>query len=75
MPGGGDPRRRPDAVIERVPPVAIVTPCTGICTIDDDDLCRGCMRTLDEIAVWGVMTPGEREAVMAALPGRRAGRG
>lgn len=57
-------------VIERVPPVAIVSPCTGVCAIDDNDLCRGCARTLDEIAAWGVMTPAERDTVMAALPGR-----
>lgn len=71
MPGGGDPRRRPDPVIVRTPPVAIVSPCTGVCAIDDDDLCRGCARTLDEIAAWGVMTAAERAAVMADLPARR----
>jgi predicted Fe-S protein YdhL (DUF1289 family) len=71
MPGGGDPRRRVDPVIERTPPVGIVSPCTGVCAIDHDDLCRGCARTLDEIAAWGVMTPAERDTVMADLPARR----
>ncbi|NIJ28557.1 hypothetical protein FHT00_000485 [Sphingomonas insulae] len=61
-------------VIERAAAVAIVTPCTGVCAIDDADLCRGCARTLDEIATWSVMTPAERDAVMAALPLRRSGR-
>ncbi len=59
-------------MIERVTPVAIVSPCSGICAIEDDDLCRGCARTLDEIAAWGMMTPDERDAVMAELPARRA---
>ena len=58
-------------VIERVAPVAIVSPCTGVCAIDDRDVCRGCARTLDEIAAWSVMTPAERDRVMAALPARR----
>lgn len=58
-------------VIEKVAPVAIVSPCTGVCAIDDNDLCRGCARTLDEIAAWGGMTPAERDAVMAILPERR----
>lgn len=35
-------------------------------------VCRGCYRTLDEIAAWGSMEEAERERVMAALPGRRA---
>jgi hypothetical protein len=34
-------------------------------------VCLGCARTLDEIALWGGMTPAEREEVLAALPGRR----
>ena len=36
-------------------------------------LCRGCFRTLDEIARWGTMSDPERAAVLGALPGRRAG--
>jgi predicted Fe-S protein YdhL (DUF1289 family) len=61
-------------MIELVPPVAIVSPCTGVCAIDAGDLCRGCGRSLDEIAAWGTMTPAERDAVMAVLPERRTGR-
>ncbi len=71
MPGGGRPRRPSDAVIQPVPPVVIVSPCTGVCAIDAVDLCRGCGRTLDEIAAWSVMTPAERDAIMVALPTRR----
>ena len=74
MPGGGGPRRLPDPVIERLPPMRIVSPCTGVCAIDADDLCRGCARTLDEIAAWGAMTAAEREAVMKDLPARREAR-
>jgi len=56
------------------PRAAVVTPCTGICAIDDDDLCRGCARTLDEIACWGMLTPAKRDAIMARLPARRQAR-
>ena len=35
-------------------------------------LCRGCYRTLDEIARWGTMSDAERSAVVADLPARRA---
>jgi hypothetical protein len=34
--------------------------------------CRGCGRTLDEIARWGGMSDAEREAVLAALAERRS---
>jgi predicted Fe-S protein YdhL (DUF1289 family) len=33
-------------------------------------LCVGCLRTIDEIAGWGRMTPEARRAVMAELPAR-----
>ncbi|PKP76129.1 MAG: DUF1289 domain-containing protein [Alphaproteobacteria bacterium HGW-Alphaproteobacteria-3] len=33
-------------------------------------LCRGCGRTLKEIAGWGAMSDGERDAVLRALPER-----
>lgn len=52
------------------PVTSVATPCTGVCAIEDD-LCRGCARTLDEIAAWGVLTNTEREAIMARLPTRR----
>ena len=51
---------------------AIASPCTGICTVEENGLCAGCARTLDEIAGWSAMTPGERRAIMAALPARRS---
>jgi len=42
-----------------------------LCVIDPvSGLCRGCRRTLDEIAAWGSMSERERRAVMAALPAR-----
>jgi predicted Fe-S protein YdhL (DUF1289 family) len=52
---------------------AIVSPCVSICEMDArTGLCRGCFRTLDEIAAWGALDDDARRAVMAALPGRRA---
>jgi uncharacterized protein len=35
-------------------------------------VCRGCCRTLDEIARWGSMEEAERKHVMEELPARRA---
>jgi predicted Fe-S protein YdhL (DUF1289 family) len=48
------------------------SPCVKVCIMDPQrDVCMGCARTLDEIARWGLMGDGAREAVMAALPERR----
>ena len=47
------------------------TPCISICEMDArSQLCKGCGRTLDEIARWGLMQGAERRAVMAELAQR-----
>lgn len=52
---------------------AILTPCTGVCTLDGEGLCMGCHRTTDEIARWGLMDDGERLHLMeTVLPEREA---
>lgn len=48
------------------------SPCVQICVIDEDGLCVGCARTLDEIANWGLLSVAQRHAIMAALFARRA---
>ncbi|MCU0868525.1 MAG: DUF1289 domain-containing protein [Burkholderiales bacterium] len=50
----------------------IPSPCIDVCQIDPTHgMCRGCWRTLDEIARWSTMRDGERERVMAQLTARR----
>ena len=47
------------------------SPCVKICMIHPvERLCIGCLRTLDEIARWGAMTPAECRSVMEQLPDR-----
>ena len=49
------------------------SPCVKICVIHPAArICAGCHRSIEEIAAWGRMTPQERRAVMAELPGRAA---
>jgi predicted Fe-S protein YdhL (DUF1289 family) len=65
-----------DGIFETVPVVRIESPCINICEIDDiTGLCAGCARTIDEIAGWTSGTAAWRDAVMAALPARRASAG
>jgi uncharacterized protein len=54
-------------------PVPIASPCTKVCTIDPASrLCRGCGRSLDEIARWMALSERERADITAALPRRLA---
>jgi predicted Fe-S protein YdhL (DUF1289 family) len=49
----------------------VESPCVKLCVVHPAArICVGCYRTIDEIAAWGRMTPGERRAVMAELPSR-----
>lgn len=48
------------------------SPCINICILDEDHgLCRGCLRTLDEIGDWGRYSAAERTRIMASLATRR----
>ena len=51
--------------------MAIRSPCNAVCKIDETTkLCRGCARSLDEIASWGSMSDAARSAIMAELDAR-----
>lgn len=47
------------------------SPCINVCVLDADGLCRGCLRTLDEIARWMSLTPSEQRQVIETLAERR----
>jgi len=49
----------------------IESPCNKVCVINEaTGLCRGCYRTLDEIACWGTMSDEERGEVIGKLAER-----
>ena len=51
----------------------IESPCTGICEIvPAAAVCRGCARSLDEIARWGSTDDADRRRIVADLPRRLA---
>jgi uncharacterized protein len=51
---------------------AVPSPCVSVCRMDDaTGLCVGCLRTLDEIAVWGMLDDEARRDVWAAIDARR----
>ncbi|WP_370674025.1 DUF1289 domain-containing protein [Pleomorphomonas sp. PLEO] len=49
----------------------VETPCVKICRmLEGGSLCRGCGRTLEEIAHWTEMSPEGRRAIMGGLAER-----
>jgi len=56
-------------------PSRVASPCVNVCRIDDDTgLCAGCLRTLDEIALWSQLDDAMRQDVLDAIVTRRAQR-
>ena len=52
---------------------AVLSPCVGICALDEQGLCEGCHRSAGEIARWPQMNDDERLTFMeAVLPAREA---
>jgi len=52
---------------------AVLSPCVGVCSLGDDGLCQGCLRTVAEIARWSQMDDDERLRLMETiLPQREA---
>ncbi|MGR4038427.1 DUF1289 domain-containing protein [Pseudomonas sp. 910_21] len=43
----------------------VASPCVSICALDEQDICTGCQRTVDEITSWSRMDNTERRAVLA----------
>jgi hypothetical protein len=53
-----------------------ISPCLGICIMDPRTRqCRGCLRTVEEIAHWYEATPAEKRELLAALAERRVAAG
>jgi len=48
-------------------PDPIGSPCVGLCSTGFDDVCRGCLRTVDEVARWIGMPPAEKRAVWVRI--------
>jgi uncharacterized protein len=52
------------------------SPCVGICLVDPGTgSCRGCLRTVAEIASWYEASAAEKLAILARLDQRQRGAG
>ena len=56
-----------------LPTPHVPSPCISVCVIDaKTGWCTGCLRTLDEIALWSVLEDSEKRAVLSMLDLRRS---
>lgn len=50
----------------------VPSPCVSICELDEArSRCKGCYRTLQEIAAWGVLDDDEKREVWAEIEARQ----
>ena len=54
---------------ETEPPVE--SPCVSLCCLDEEDVCLGCLRHIDEITGWHAMSNEQRLKLLAELEERR----
>ncbi|MGI9247761.1 MAG: DUF1289 domain-containing protein [Woeseiaceae bacterium] len=47
-----------------------MSPCILICTLDDNKVCLGCGRSLQQISAWALMSKDEQWAVIDGLASR-----
>ena len=51
----------------------VLSPCVSVCEMDEArGLCRGCLRTLEEISGWLQYSPAEKRAVLERIEQRKA---
>jgi predicted Fe-S protein YdhL (DUF1289 family) len=43
----------------------LASPCVRNCCLDDDNVCMGCGRLLEEIVQWGTASDADRNAILA----------
>lgn len=49
----------------------IKSPCISVCALDEQDVCIGCLRTVEEITHWRGMSEQERAEVMERVRRRQ----
>ncbi len=47
------------------------SPCVGVCRLNDDGFCEGCLRSIEEIGAWAGLDEMARRAILADLELRR----
>ncbi|QYK02937.1 DUF1289 domain-containing protein [Shewanella psychrotolerans] len=48
------------------------SPCVARCGLNDDEICTGCFRHIDEIVGWGSASEGKQQQIWQNLTQRKA---
>lgn len=48
------------------------SPCIRNCCLDQNDMCVGCFRMLDEILIWGQASNDKKQAIITKLEQRKS---
>lgn len=43
---------------------SVRSPCIANCKLDDEEVCQGCFRTLDEIISWSTSSNVQKQAIV-----------
>ncbi|WMC12109.1 DUF1289 domain-containing protein [Oceanimonas pelagia] len=49
----------------------LASPCIGHCRLDEERVCEGCFRTIDEISGWRERPDHDKRAILARCAARR----
>lgn len=52
----------------------VPSPCVRNCCLDEDDVCLGCFRTVEEIMQWGDINDEEKRGILIKAGERRTSR-
>ena len=52
--------------------MSVESPCVKICKLNQNNVCIGCGRILEEIAKWAVLTDQEKQLVLNRINARLA---
>ncbi|MFC3122282.1 DUF1289 domain-containing protein [Agaribacter flavus] len=55
------------------PSEKFTSPCIRNCCLDNNDICIGCKRTIDEIVEWSQATDERKAVILASVARRRVG--
>ncbi len=50
----------------------VESPCVRNCCLDNDDICMGCFRSIDEITGWHAASNEEKKAILKRTEVRKA---
>ena len=51
--------------------LGVASPCVRTCQLNDQDMCMGCFRMINEIVRWGQFTKEEKVSVLHACRNRK----